>query len=100
MVDDWRSDKPEPEPEEMDVPDEEPSFVADEPTLTAAAQEPLVVAHFEPEVDGLGQDGSTPAEGGIEGRLNHAGGLVESEGNRRDWQPYVEVDQPVQKGDI
>jgi len=58
-----------------------------------------VVAHFDEGPVGLGLDGSTPFEGGIQGRLTHAGSHRETETNERDWQVHVDVDQPVQRID-
>lgn len=89
MTDAWRPDVPEPE---------EPEDV-EEPETDVPLDEAEVVAHFEPEATGLGLDGSTPLEAGIGGRLIHAGGATESERKNWDWEPYVEVDQPVQKVD-
>ncbi|HZT95566.1 MAG TPA: hypothetical protein VFB34_01890 [Chloroflexota bacterium] len=58
---------------------------------------PAVVAHFEPPAAGDGLDGTTPLEAGIQGRLTEAGGRRETPRNEYDWQPHVEVDQPVQE---
>ena len=58
--------------------------------------QPPVVAHFEPSAEGLGLDGSTPMEAGIQGRLTHAGGRSESPRDECNWQIHVDVDQPVQ----
>ena len=52
---------------------------------------------FQPEVEGLGLDGSTPLEAGIQGRLTHAGSHLESPKHDYDWQVLVDVDQPVQQ---
>jgi hypothetical protein len=56
-------------------------------------------SHFAPATEGLGLDGSTPLEGGIQGRLTHAGGAAETPRNEHDWQVHVDVDQPVQRVD-
>lgn len=48
---------------------------------------------------GMGLDGSTPLEAGIQGRLTHAGGHRESQTRERDWTVHVDVDQPVQQAD-
>ncbi len=56
-----------------------------------------VVAHFDPAPTGDGLDGNTPLEAGIQGRLTEAGGHKESPRIDYDWQPEVEVDQPVQQ---
>jgi hypothetical protein len=61
------------------------------------AEEPVAVAHYAPEPEGLGLDGSTPMEGGIQGRLTHSGGRVETPRNEYDWQVHVDVNQPVQE---
>jgi hypothetical protein len=55
-----------------------------------------IVGHFEPGPSGDGLEGSTTEEAGIQGRLTVAGGLKETPRSEYDWQPYVEVDQPVQ----
>jgi len=81
-----------------DEPNEDgDSWEEEDPPATPTDE--MVVAQFKPEADGAGLDGSTPMEAGIQGRLTHAGGDRETPRNEYDWQPYVEVDQPVQKVD-
>lgn len=58
-----------------------------------------VVAHFQPEPESVGVDGTAPAEAGIQGRLTDAGGTIESDRDDRDWQVHLDVDQPVQRID-
>jgi hypothetical protein len=78
---------------------------ADSPENGAVAEEanPLdpgaIIGHFEPAPSGDGLDGSTTDAAGIQGRLTVAGGKKETPRHEYDWQPYVEVDQPVQKAD-
>jgi hypothetical protein len=75
-------------------PHQEESAESEEGTI--GVDRPSVIAHFEPGPIGTGLDGSTPFEAGIQGRATVAGGLTESERRALDWEPYVEVDQPVQ----
>jgi hypothetical protein len=79
--------------------DRDDSFQLEPEGETESENEPVspVVAHFEPPMEGLGLDGSTPMEAGIQGRLTHAGGRTESPRNEYDWQVHVDVDQPVQQ---
>lgn len=74
----------------------EPVDDGEEGVHPAGAEEPPA-AHFQPPPEGLGLDGSTPFEGGIQGRLTHAGASRETDRRERDWIVTVDVDQPVQR---
>ena len=70
-----------------------------EPEHTNPLDPGAIVGHFKPAPSGDGLDGSTTEAAGIQGRLTVAGGSKETPRKDYDWQPHVEVDQPVQGSD-
>lgn len=82
--------------EELRPADAESADNGASPGIVNPLDKGAIVAHNEPAPSGDGLDGSTTDEGGIQGRLTVAGGLKETPRQDYDWQPYVEVDQPVQ----
>ena len=86
-------------PESIDPSELAPDVNAEPPLDNQVLQpdEPVTLTRAESGPVGAGVDGSTPLEVGIEGRGTEAASNEESERLAKDWEPYVEVDQPVQE---